>query len=240
MRGRQQPRRAFSAREHGAATSPGWPVEIGEARPPYLQHLRIDPVSQRAVPASGSQTDNWNPGPDGRVIYDFGKEISGRVALSSEDSATVTIGTGESAQEAVNSPWTHQIVTTVKGKESYSPYSAFRYVCLTFSGEPRPVKIYLDHDYYPVAYKGSFDCSDPLLTKIWYTGAYTAHLCMQEDIWDAPKRDRAKWMGDLQVSGETINNAAFLDKFLEWSRPCESSEKRPRAEIPRPNNRRAM
>jgi hypothetical protein len=70
-----------------------------------------------------------------------------------------------------------------------------------------------DHLYYPVEYEGSFDCSDPLLTKIWYTGAYTAHLCMQEDIWDAPKRDRARWMGDLHVSGEVINNV-FGDQFL--------------------------
>jgi hypothetical protein len=36
---------------------------------------------------------------------------------------------------------------------------------------------------------------------------------MQQDIWDAPKRDRARWMGDLHVSGETIDNA-FLDRFL--------------------------
>jgi hypothetical protein len=36
---------------------------------------------------------------------------------------------------------------------------------------------------------------------------------MQQDIWDAPKRDRMRWMGDLHVSGETIDNA-FLDRFL--------------------------
>ena len=36
---------------------------------------------------------------------------------------------------------------------------------------------------------------------------------MQEDIWDAPKRDRARWMGDLNVSGEVINDA-FGDTFL--------------------------
>ena len=36
---------------------------------------------------------------------------------------------------------------------------------------------------------------------------------MQEDIWDAPKRDRARWVGDLHVSGEVINNV-FADKFL--------------------------
>ena len=71
-------------------------------------------------------------------------------------------------------------------------------------------RLRLDFKYYPVKYRGAFACSDPLLTKIWYTGAYTAHLCMQEQIWDGPKRDRRLWMGDLQISGQTINNV-FLN-----------------------------
>ena len=48
---------------------------------------------------------------------------------------------------------------------------------------------------------------------MWAIGAYTAHLCMQDDIWDAPKRDRGRWMGDLDVSGSTIEDA-FGDGFL--------------------------
>jgi len=36
---------------------------------------------------------------------------------------------------------------------------------------------------------------------------------MQDDIWDAPKRDRGRWMGDLDVSGRTIEDA-FDDHFL--------------------------
>jgi len=43
-----------------------------------------------------------------------------------------------------------------------------------------------DDKYYPVQYWGAFNCSDPLPTHIWYAGAYAAHLCMQEEIWDAP------------------------------------------------------
>lgn len=36
---------------------------------------------------------------------------------------------------------------------------------------------------------------------------------MQEEIWDAPKRDRGLWIGDLQVTGQTINKV-FADRFL--------------------------
>ena len=44
-------------------------------------------------------------------------------------------------------------------------------------------------------------------------GAYTEHLCMQDDIWDATKRDRARWAGDLDVSGRGIEDV-FDDHFL--------------------------
>ena len=74
-------------------------------------------------------------------------------------------------------------------------------------------RLRLDFQYSPVEYRGSFACSDPLLTRIWYTGAYTVHLCMQNHIYDAPKRDRGMWMGDLQIEGGVIENV-FLSKYL--------------------------
>jgi len=67
--------------------------------------------------------------------------------------------------------------------------------------------------FYPVRYAGSFSCSDPLLERIWYTGAYTVHLCMQDEVWDAPKRDRLPWMGDLHPEARVIHYV-FADKLL--------------------------
>ncbi len=66
---------------------------------------------------------------------------------------------------------------------------------------------------YPVEYKGSFESSDPQLNRIWETAAYTAHLCMQEGIWDGVKRDRGRWMGDLDVTGRVISSV-FADRSL--------------------------
>jgi hypothetical protein len=37
----------------------------------------------------------------------------------------------------------------------------------------------------PVNYRGSFSASDPELTRIWYTGAYTVKLCLQKDYFGA-------------------------------------------------------
>ena len=152
---------------------------------------------------------------DRELILSFGQEVAGRIQIRGSG-GTVSIGTGESRGEAIHHPWQgyHNLKLTA-GEIQSTPYSAFRYATLRFKGT-KPIHINLlrlDFKYYPVVYRGAFDCSDPLLTKIWYTGAYTTHLCMQEDIWDAPKRDRQMYSGDLQISGEVINNV-FLERFL--------------------------
>jgi alpha-L-rhamnosidase len=176
------------------------PLQVSYA--PDIDHISWLPTSKlvRGARPAGV-TGVW------KLILDFGQELTGRVIVNGYQ-GPIEIGTGESIGEAIEHPYKMSASST-------SPYSAFRYAVLAFP--PETDKFYgevtLDHLYYPVQYRGSFDCSDPLLTKIWYTGAYTAHLCMQQDIWDAPKRDRARWMGDLHVSGEVINNV-FADKFL--------------------------
>jgi len=196
-----------------------WPAPL-DAIPGYLFHLPIPPVKWAYAgdldglvwhdatsnmsfyrPAEISGNKDW------RVIIDFGQELTGRVAIKSGTKGIV-IGTGESSGEVMMKPWT-------KSESAVGPYTALRYASITVPGQNQHVslKILMDHLYYPVRYRGSFDCSDPLLTKVWYTGAYTVHLCMQQDIWDAPKRDRQRWMGDLHVSGEVINDV-FADQFL--------------------------
>ena len=149
------------------------------------------------------------------LLLSFGQEVAGRIQVRGTG-GTVIIGTGESRGEALHCPWGGVHPLPLKsGRTESTPYSAFRYATVQFLGHG-PIHLNglrLDFKYYPVKYRGAFACSDPLLTRIWYTGAYTAHLCMQEQIWDGPKRDRALWMGDLQISGQTINNV-FLDHFL--------------------------
>ena len=65
--------------------------------------------------------------------------------------------------------------------------------------------------YRDIPYLGSFSCSDPLLNRIWETGAYTVHLNMQQYIWDGVKRDRLVWIGDLHPELSTIQ-AVFGDQ----------------------------
>lgn len=215
----------------GAGGLTGWPGY--DVNVPYLAHLALRPVSVETLPGQGTVAGAATltrrgpvrlavqPAPSGTanptgLLLDFGKEVAGRIQIAGPDGAQVQVATGESREECLRSPWggPHLLTCDAAGKAA-SPYSAFRYARLSFFGtQPYTLTgVTLDHKYYPVQYKGSFACSDPLLTKLWYTGAYTAHLCMQEDIWDAPKRDRARWIGDLHVSGRVIDTV-FADKFL--------------------------
>jgi hypothetical protein len=66
----------------------------------------------------------------------------------------------------------------------------------------------------PVNYQGSFSCSDPLLTKIWYTGAYTVRLNLLKDYFGAilmNRGDRISWTGDAHTA-----QAAALAAFGNW------------------------
>jgi len=153
------------------------------------------------------------------IVLDFGKEVTGWLELvsDSEIPATITIQYGESKDEMENGPYLgiDPLYVPPMGT-AHGPKSAFRYAKVQFLAASAPIQfksIRLNGIYYPVKYQGSFSSSDDLLNKIWEVGAYTAHLCMQDDIWDAPKRDRARWAGDLDVTGDVIDSV-FTDHFL--------------------------
>ena len=77
--------------------------------------------------------------------------------------------------------------------------SGFRFVRLDLLTEDVVVKLQEVRAifvYRDLPYLGSFHSSNPRLDSIWMTGAYTAHLNMQNYLWDGIKRDRLVWMGD--------------------------------------------
>ena len=191
------------------------PEDISVIRPEYEGRSLLAPARRIRLTEASSKSKN-----PPELLIGFGEEVAGRIQVRGSG-GSVSIGTGESKSEALNAPWGGvHVLKLVDGKTESTPYSAFRYATVSFNG-PGKInlnRLRLDFKYYPVKYRGAFACSDPLLTKIWYTGAYTAHLCMQEQIWDAPKRDRAMWMGDLQVSGQVIDNV-FLARIIQGLAP---------------------
>jgi alpha-L-rhamnosidase len=216
-----------------------WPGYEGAS--PFLAHLFLPAVAVEDIAAGRSEFENLDaltsdhgsakefavrlgstaPGDAfaPALTLDFGREVAGRVELisDSDSEAMVSIQYGESKGELDNGPYLGvNILRIAPHQAAHGPKSAFRYARIRFLSGAEEIRfkaVHLEDIYYPVQYEGSFESSDPELNRIWETGAYTVHLCMQDDIWDAPKRDRGRWMGDTDVSGR-VSDAVFADRFL--------------------------
>ena len=196
-----------------------------------LAKFRAPELSQQTVVHLPASSSAHPPS----LLLDFGKEVAGRLLLENGGNqlVTVEVSYGESMEELLEGPFLGmQKMLVPPHGEARGIKSAFRYALVTFaagSGEVRLQQASLEGIAYPVRYQASFESSDPQLNKIWETAAYTAHLCMQEGVWDGAKRDRGKWMGDMDVTARVID-AVFNDgalnqqTFLELAGPAPYAE----------------
>jgi alpha-L-rhamnosidase len=76
----------------------------------------------------------------------------------------------------------------------------------------------------PANYNGSFSCSDTMLTRIWYTGAYTVKLNLLKDYLGAilmNRGDRYSWTGDAHPSQAAsmvaFGNFDFVKKNIDYT-----------------------
>ncbi|MGH2622642.1 MAG: alpha-L-rhamnosidase C-terminal domain-containing protein [Sphingobacterium sp.] len=170
------------------------------------------------------------------ILLDFGKEINGAVEIitgmwgGSNTPRNVRIRFGESVSEAMSNigdkgatndhamrdfqmklPWL--------GKNQ-SGESGFRFVRIDFldaDAELHLREVRVISTYRDIPYIGTFKSSDERLNKIWEVGAYTVHLNMQDYLWDAIKRDRLVWVGDLHPEVATVNTVFGYNEVVPKS-----------------------
>ena len=179
----------------------------------------------------------------GSVVLDYGKELQGGVRIvrsmyGSHKAAKFRLVFGESVSEALSS--VSDAGTTATNDHSVRdctvevPWlgsvefgsSGFRFVRLELiDGDGEDVALVAVEAVSrkrDIQYQGSFSCSDEVLTRVWQTGAYTVHLCMQDYLWDGVKRDRLVWMGDMHPEVMTVNtvfgNQGVVQKSLDYVR----------------------
>lgn len=155
----------------------------------------------------------------GYVVLDMGCEIHGGVVVTLDkfvyDSLDVRITFGESVMEALssigekNATNQHSIrdltfTPAAAGSISYGN-TGYRFIKIeAISADTNVKSVQGTFTYRDIEYKGSFECNDEKINKIWQVGAYTAHLNMQDYLWDGIKRDRLVWMGDTHPEVLTI------------------------------------
>ena len=155
------------------------------------------------------------------VLLDFGREIHGsaRILIQSCAPKRVKLGLrfGESVSEAItptpekgstndHTGRDYEIVVSSMGYFDTSE-TGYRFLNVELLEENALINlkaiegVLIIRD---VDYIGSFESSDSLLNEIYNTAAYTAHLNMQEFMWDGIKRDRLVWIGDMHPEVMTI------------------------------------
>lgn len=158
------------------------------------------------------------------ILLDFGKEIQGGIQFvttvaSNPTPVKIRVRFGESVTEAMSEIGGAQGATNDHAMRDFTmelPWlgvaeignSGFRFarIDLIDPGVTLSLKeVNAIFTYRDIPYLGSFRSDDERLNDIWMTGAYTVHLNMQEYIWDAIKRDRLVWLGDLHPEVMTIN-----------------------------------
>jgi len=165
--------------------------------------------------------------PGAALLLDFGRELHGGIRLDVPDTSTrkaarVRIRFGESASEAMGTPNNDHSIHDFDVRAPWMGHielgnTGFRFVRIDLLDAETAITLRHARAVFvhrPVEYLGSFRCSDPLLNRIWETGAYTVHLCMQDLVWDGIKRDRLPWIGDLHPEAMVISTVFGNDRLV--------------------------
>lgn len=148
----------------------------------------------------------------GDLVFDFGQENAGWLEFDSDDLVdSVAASISEyNEPEIVSDGAQHPFKTakpiryghTYRLELNDQLYEGVRFAWIhvrTFSKVWHIKNVRLICQTRPVNYRGSFSCSDPELTRVWYTGAYVVKLNLLQDYFGAiliERSDRISWTGD--------------------------------------------
>lgn len=171
--------------------------------------------------------------PAGDTVLDFGQVIAGVVRMHVNEPAgrKITVCCTEGLDEVGNffdnNPTADQRTEYISnGKEAvFEPhfaYQGFRYILVSGVSELR------EEDYTALVYSSpneslrSFECSDPRLNRLYENTRWSQWANMISIPTDCPQREKAGWLGDIQVYTRTalLNEdvTAFLTRWLHQVR----------------------
>ena len=201
-----------------------WTEQDGRAtfsKPDYLPssyHLSTTPLQPVKFQKEGKE-----------LFFEWQREGIGYLQLNGiRGNGQVNVHYGESPEEARDkrhSYLTDQIVftedsvidlaTLASSLRSGSDYRlacsrAMRYALIECVGDISVESVTMQAEMKDVAWRGSFECNDTLLNRIWQVGAYTLHLTDREVMIEGIKRDRWMWSGDA-IQSYLMNYYAFFD-----------------------------
>ncbi|HBB90318.1 MAG: hypothetical protein A2X22_06990 [Bacteroidetes bacterium GWF2_49_14] len=170
--------------------------------PPDRFSLEYTPISARVIQQEAHKT-----------LVDFGKETFGKVIVKGlKGTGKIRLFYGETPQEALAETlaetYEYRNVNRSVAASDTTDSRAFRYILALTDPGVSFDRIEALYEYLPLTNKGSFECSDTLLNKIYDVSLYTLNLNTREFHLDGIKRDRWTWSGDAYQS--------YLMNFYTW------------------------
>ena len=145
----------------------------------------------------------------GTIRLDFGTELPAWIEIDSPDlTGEVEIGCSEHKDFSMFKKMAKpvQYGTTYRMELNKELYEGVRYGFIRVNSFDRPFTITSVRavcQVKPVNYTGSFDCDNPLINRIWYTGAWDVKANLREDSFGAimfDRGDRFSWTGDAYTA----------------------------------------
>lgn len=206
-----------------------WQSE-GASAPENSERLLNSEVTQSTVMHPGPHCILRHNGQAAGLLVDFGRELHGGVQFivgetTDHKPVRLRVRLGESVSEAMAEPnqdhvINDAIVTVPWEGTAEIGSTGFRFARIDTLDEGAYLEIMAFravHLIRDLEYKGSFECNDERLNRIWTTGAYTVHLNMQDHLWDGIKRDRLVWVGDLHPEMKVISTVFGNNEILPQS-----------------------
>ncbi|HUT32338.1 MAG TPA: family 78 glycoside hydrolase catalytic domain [Planctomycetota bacterium] len=161
------------------------------------------------------------------LLFDFGGEVLGRPVLEFTAKAGTVVDVAYTerlkADGTADVHWRYFVDMMERyvardGRQTWQTFHprGFRYLEVLVKGDLRAFDLHgvsLKRASYPVRPIGAFECSDPLLNRIWALGPPTLRACMEDAYLDCPWRERGLYTGDFFVEFYS-NLAAFGDTAL--------------------------
>jgi alpha-L-rhamnosidase len=186
------------------------------------------------------------PGRDAAMLFDFGTCLTGRpfIELTAKGGEWIEIAVSEQLDgdatpqriAMAGSLGTEHYLWRYRARPGRQRFDGFawrsvRYLQLAVRDAPEGISVHalgVVPTGYDARRRGSFACSDLMLTRLWEAGARTITLCMQDGWIDCPGREQRQWLGDALVEhlaaravfGSDIDslNATFLQQAAESQR----------------------
>jgi len=225
------------------------PESLKDVEITWKDYSDSEPLS---IPADGKSS----------LILDFGIKIGGHLLFKGEtlEEQNVNVFLGP-VLDLMKAP-AELTVESECGIWHDPEFKAFRYVMLSTIGkEIKDLLFEFETTHWPGDYKGWFLCDDEVLNKIWYTGAYTIQICTHPHdksgcylhrlpkkygdfpkhwrskygeyvIWDAPRRDREIWIGDMWPECLALLYSFHAPEVMKTSLHAAASQQREDGLIP--------